>query len=154
MVSVQLSARLPILSPRLLRRKPVIRRLLKEIEKAKLDFQRQYNLLLLEQNLLLEKAENIFGERQVAKAANAIEVYRDALSQFKDELSGEAPTMSWMERMTGDFAGTYRKRLENYQKGFGGLNDAQIVTGHKKPVCSVGERVKTFIAAFSMFTRS
>ena len=40
--------------------------------------------------------------------------------------------MSWMERMTGDFAGTYRKRLENYQKGFGGLNDAQIVTGHKK----------------------
>ena len=105
---------------------------LKEIEKAKLDFQRQYNLLLLEQNLLLEKAENIFGERQVAKAANAIEVYRDALSQFKEELAGDAPTMNWIERMTGDFAGTYRKRLENYQKGFGGLNDAQIVTGHKK----------------------
>ena len=105
---------------------------LKEIEKAKLDFQRQYNLLLLEQNLLLEKAENIFGERQVAKAANAIEVYCDALSQFKEELAGDAPTMNWIERMTGDFAGTYRKRLENYQKGFGGLNDAQIVTGHKK----------------------
>ena len=105
---------------------------LKEIEKAKLDFQRQYNLLLLEQNLLLEKAENIFGERQVAKAANAIEVYRDALSQFKEELAGDAPTMNRIERMTGDFAGTYRKRLENYQKGFGGLNDAQIVTGHKK----------------------
>lgn len=105
---------------------------LKEIEKAKLDFQRQYNLLLLEQNLLLEKAENIFGERQVARAANAIEVYRDALSQFKDELAGDAPTMNWIERMTGDFAGTYRKRLENYLKGFGGLNNAQIVTGHKK----------------------
>ena len=105
---------------------------LKEIEKAKLDFQRQYNLLLLEQNLLLEKAENIFGERQVAKAVGAIEVYRDALSQFKEELAGDAPTMNWIERMTGDFAGTYRKRLENYQKGFGGLNDAQIVTGHKK----------------------
>lgn len=105
---------------------------LKEIEKARLDFQRQYNLLLLEQNLLLEKAENIFGERQVAKAVGAIEVYRDALSQFKEELAGDAPTMNWIERMTGDFAGTYRKRLENYQKGFGGLNDAQIVTGHKK----------------------
>lgn len=105
---------------------------LKEIEKAKLDFQRQYNLLLLEQNLLLEKAENIFGERQVAKAVGAIEVYRDALSQFKEELAGDAPTMNWIERMTGDFAGTYRKRLKNYQKGFGGLNDAQIVTGHKK----------------------
>lgn len=105
---------------------------LKEIEKARLDFQRQYNLLLLEQNLLLEKAENIFGERQVTKAVGAIEVYRDALSQFKDELAGDAPTMNWIERMTGDVAGTYRKRLENYQKGFGGLNDAQIVTGHKK----------------------
>lgn len=105
---------------------------LKEIEKARLDFQRQYNLLLLEQNLLLEKAENIFGERQVAKAVGAIEVYRDALSQFKEELAGDAPTMNWIERMTGDVAGTYRKRLENYQKGFGGLNDAQIVTGHKK----------------------
>lgn len=105
---------------------------LKEIEDAKLAFQRQYNLLLLEQNLLLEKAENVFGERQVAKAANAIEVYREALSQFKEELKGDAPTMNWVERMTGDFAGTYRKRLENYQKGFGGLNDAQIVTGHKK----------------------
>lgn len=105
---------------------------LKEIEDAKLAFQRQYNLLLLEQNLLLEEAENVFGERQVAKAANAIEVYREALSQFKEELKGDAPTMNWVERMTGDFAGTYRKRLENYQKGFGGLNDAQIVTGHKK----------------------
>lgn len=105
---------------------------LKEIEDAKLAFQRQYNILLLEQNLLLEKAENIFGERQVSKAANAIEVYRDALSQFKEELKGDAPTMNWMERMTGDFFGTYRKRLDNYKKGFGGLNDAQIVTGHKK----------------------
>ena len=105
---------------------------LKEIEDAKLAFQRQYNILLLEQNLLLEKAENVFGERQVAKAANAIEVYRDALSQFKEELKGDAPTMNWMERMTGDFFGTYRKRMDNYQKGFGGLNDAQIVTGHKK----------------------
>ena len=73
------------------------------MKKAKLDFQRQYNLLLLEQNLLLEKAENIFGERQVAKAANAIEVYRDALSQFKEELAGDAPTMNWIERMTGEF---------------------------------------------------
>lgn len=125
---------------------------LKEIEKAKLDFQRQYNLLLLEQNLLLEKAENIFGERQVAKAANAIEVYRDALSQFKEELAGDAPTMNRIERMTGDFAGTYRKRLENYQKGFGGLNDAQIVTGHKKQDCSAGEKERMFIAGSLMFT--
>lgn len=108
------------------------RETLKEIEKAKLDFQRQYNLLLLEQNLLLEKAENIFGERQVTKAVNAIEVYRDALFKLKKELSGDVPTMTWLERMTGDLAGTFRRRQEIYRKGFGELNNAQIVTGHKK----------------------
>ena len=95
------------------------------------------------------------GERQVAKAANAIEVYRDALSQFKDELSGEAPTMSWMERMTGDFAGTYRKRLEKLSERFRRSERCPDRNRpQEKPVCSVGERVKTFIAAFSMFTRS
>ena len=105
---------------------------LKEIDKAKLDFQRQYNLLLLEQKLLLKEAENIFGERQVRRATNAIEVYRDALSQFKKELAGSAPTMNWLERITKDFTGSYRRRLELYQKGLGGLNEASIVTGHKK----------------------
>lgn len=63
---------------------------LKEIERAKLDFQRQYNLALIEQNLLLEEATNVFGERQIEKAMNAIEVYRKALSDLKQELAGSA----------------------------------------------------------------
>ena len=54
---------------------------LKEIERAKLDFQRQYNLALLEQNLLFEKATSVFGERQVEKAINAIDVFRQAYAQ-------------------------------------------------------------------------
>lgn len=108
------------------------REALKEIERAKLDFQRQYNLLLLQQNLLMKDAESIFGEKQAAKAANAIEVYRQALAQFKEELQGDAPKQNFWERLTNDAGGTYRKRLDAYNAGFGALYNAQIVTGHKK----------------------
>lgn len=105
---------------------------LKEIERAKLDFQRQYNLLLLQQNLLMKDAESIFGEKQVAKAANAIEVYRQALAQFKAELLGDVPAQTVIERITNDAGGTYRNRLDAYNAGVGALYNAQIVTGHKK----------------------
>lgn len=105
---------------------------LREIDRARLDFQRQYNLLLLEQNLLMEEAQSVFGEKQVEKAANAVEVYRKAFSQLKDELRGEAPVQNFFERVTGDAAGTYAKRLEAFNAGVGALYDARIVTGHKK----------------------
>lgn len=105
---------------------------LNEIERAKLDFQRQYNLLLLQQNLLMKDAESIFGEKQVAKAANAIEVYRQALAQFKEELQGDAPRQTFREFLTNDAGGSYRNRRDAYNAGFGALYNAQIVTGHKK----------------------
>lgn len=108
------------------------REALKEIERAKLDFQRQYNLALLEQNLLLEEATNVFGERQIMKAANAMQVYKDALSQFDEAMKGSAPTMNWFERITGDALGTYAARMAQYKEGIYGLASAQIVTGHKK----------------------
>lgn len=109
------------------------RQALKEIEKIRLNYQRQYNLLLLEQNLLLKEAENIFGERSVLKAANAITVYRDALAQFREEISaGAAPELSVWEHITRNPSSTYLKQLENYKKGYAGLNNIQIVTGHKK----------------------
>lgn len=108
------------------------REALKEIERAKLDFQRQYNLALLEQNLLLKEASNVFGERQIMKAANAMQVYKEALSQFETEMKGSTPTMNWVERITGDAYGTYAARMAQYQQGIYGLASAQIVTGHKK----------------------
>lgn len=108
------------------------REALKEIERAKLDFQRQYNLALLEQNLLLKEATSVFGERQIMKAANAMQVYKDALSQFEAEMKGSAPTMNWIERFTGDAFGTYAARMAQYREGIYGLASAQIVTGHKK----------------------
>lgn len=40
--------------------------------------QREYNLLLMEQNLELEKAQTIFGTDTYGKAANAVRVMKDA----------------------------------------------------------------------------
>lgn len=108
------------------------REALKEIERSRLDFQREYNLELLRQNLLLEEGETIFGDRQVERAVNAIAVYRDALAQLKAEMAGDVPEMNLAELLTGDAWGTYRQRLEAYNAGIGGLSGAQIVTGHKK----------------------
>lgn len=111
---------------------------LKEIERAKLDFQRQYNLALLEQNLLLEKATNVFGERQVEKAINAINVFRQAYAQFQQEMAGSAAKGAEYAAMAGStidrvfYHGRLSKAAEAYRQGLGGLWDAQIVTGHKK----------------------
>ena len=64
---------------------------LAEVSANKLAMQREYNLLLLQQNLLMKEAENIFGEQSIAKAARAVEVYREAIRQYKEELKGDAP---------------------------------------------------------------
>lgn len=111
---------------------------LKEIERAKLDFQRQYNLALLEQNLLLEKATNVFGERQVDKAINAIDVFRQAYAQLKQEMAGSAAKGAEYAAMAGSnidrffYQGRLSDAAEAYRQELGGLWDAQIVTGHKK----------------------
>lgn len=111
---------------------------LKEIERAKLDFQRQYNLALLEQNLLFEKATSVFGERQVEKAINAIDVFRQAYAQLKQEMAGSAARGAEYAAMAGSnidrffYQGRLSDAAEAYRQGLGGLWDAQIVTGHKK----------------------
>lgn len=61
---------------------------LKEIEEARLSSQRAYNLLLLEQNLLLKEAVSIFGEKQIKKAANAIQNYKSSLFELNKEVAG------------------------------------------------------------------
>ena len=108
------------------------REALKELEAARLDFQRRYNLALMEQKLLMEDASNVFGEREIAKAANAVDTYRDALAALRKEMQGEAPVKDWFENATGDVFGTYARRLAEYNSGIGALADAKIVTGHKK----------------------
>ena len=119
---------------------------LKEIEEARLASQRAYNLLLLEQNLLLKEAVSIFGEKQITRAANAIKNYRDSVGQLQDEMQGDFKPDEAYEKalkkrassggITGMFAkmqlAEYRKDLDNYNKGIAKLAEATIVTGHKK----------------------
>lgn len=105
---------------------------LAEVAANKLAMQREYNLLLLQQNLLMKEAENIFGEQSIAKAARSVDVYRDAIRLYKEELQGVAPKKTWMEAMTNDVFGTYQKRLAEYEKGIGALTNVTVKTGHKK----------------------
>lgn len=119
---------------------------LKEIEEDRLASQRAYNLLLLEQNLLLKEAVTIFGEKQITRAANAIANYRDSLKDLRDEMQGDfTPNAAYeqylekgvssggiMKAYFGNQLKDYRRQLDNYNKGVAALGDAQIVTGHKK----------------------
>ncbi|WP_270769529.1 hypothetical protein [Bacteroides ovatus] len=106
---------------------------LAEVSANKLAMQREYNLLLLQQNLLMKEAENIFGEQSIAKAARAVEVYREAIRQYKEELKGDAPQkkLTPLSLFSGGLAG-YKKELAAYEKGIGALNNITIKTGHKK----------------------
>ncbi len=111
---------------------------LKEIENARLSFQRQYNLLLLEQNLLLEEASTIFGERQILKAANALEVFRQAQEDLDNALrnsglndrrrSGSIGSSSSVRRPGSG----YNNARSAYDEYLNGLGSATIVTGHEK----------------------
>jgi tape measure domain-containing protein len=119
---------------------------LKEIEDARLASQRAYNLLLLEQNLLLKEAVSIFGEKQITRAANAIQNYRDSLGQLKDEMQGDfAPNAAYeqylekgassggiLSKYFSNQLNDYRKQVDNYNKGIAKLAEATVVTGHKK----------------------
>lgn len=101
---------------------------LEDIASRRLDLQRQYNLLLLEQNLLLKEASTVFGEKEITKAANALKNYEETLRQLQEEMRGDAP--GEFLRIFG--SKEYEKQLKAYNDGIKGLQDAQIVTGHKK----------------------
>lgn len=122
------------------------RKALKEIEESRLASQRAYNLLLLEQNLLLKEAVSIFGEKQIQKATNAIANYRESLQDLKTEMQGDfTPNAAYEEYLKKGAASggimskyfsnqlkDYQRQVSNYNKGIAGLAEAQIVTGHKK----------------------
>ena len=52
--------------------------------------QREYNLLLMRQNLEYKKAATILGEDTYGKAKNAVKVMKDAYKDLQDELAGTA----------------------------------------------------------------
>lgn len=102
---------------------------LKEVAQNKLEMQRKYNLLLMEQNLLMKEATSIFGEDQIAKAARSIEVYRQAIEDYKETLKGDKPQMTKFEKIFGDITGRYKKQMDEYNQGVGALSNVTVKTG-------------------------
>lgn len=101
------------------------RKAIEEIQTARIAAQREYNLLLMKQNMLMKEASSIFGDDEIVKATKAVEVYRAAIEAYNNELSGNRPSFN------GNF-NDYRKQMEAYNKGIAGLSSVEIVTGHKK----------------------
>ncbi|MFQ8805884.1 MAG: hypothetical protein ACLR8Y_13300 [Alistipes indistinctus] len=101
---------------------------LEKIARARLAQQREYNKLLMEQNLLYEQGKSVFGTDEIGHAVNALENYRKAIELYRNELQGTKPARTLWSLLNG----RYQRQLEAYNAGFGALNDIEIVTGHKK----------------------
>lgn len=106
---------------------------LKEIMTEAIAQQREYNLLLLEQNLLYEKATTIFGVDSYSKAKNAVDNLKESIEDLNDELSG---TPDQQKKQSKDslfkkFFGVSDPQAE-LKKAYAGLANIEIKTGHKK----------------------
>ena len=89
--------------------------------------QREYNLLLKEQNLEYEKAQTIFGTDTYGKAANAVKVMKESFADLKAEMEGTAAQQKKFEKKN-----TYNSNYSALKDAYSGLADIEIKTGHKK----------------------
>lgn len=107
---------------------------LKQVMNEAITQQREYNLLLMQQNLLYEKATTIFGTDAYSKAANSVNVMKDAISELNEALKGTSEqqerqnTKSILNRRMKGVTGYYSELKSLYA----GLADVDIKTGHKK----------------------
>lgn len=106
---------------------------LKEIMNETIAQQREYNLLLMQQNLEYEKATTIFGTDVYGKASNAVRVMKDAVADLKDELAGttEQKKSQSTNALFKKFFGVSNPQAE-LKKAYAGLANIEIKTGHKK----------------------
>lgn len=95
--------------------------------------QREYNLLLMQQNLEYEKATTIFGTDAYGKAANAVKVMKEAVADLKEELAGttEQKKDQSKDALFKKFFGVSNPQAE-LKKAYAGLANIEIKTGHKK----------------------
>ena len=119
---------------------------LRQLALAKLEMQREYNLLLLKEQLLYKQGSNIFGVDQIRGAKNAIETYRETILQLKKEMQGDwTPDEELEKRLEklssskSPFASYFQKKLDSYKtqlnaynQGMAALADVDIVTGSRK----------------------
>lgn len=97
--------------------------------------QREYNLLLMEQNLELEKAQTIFGTDTYGKAANAVRVMKDAYAGLKAEIAGTAEQQKkfgYLDTGSAFWNKMVNKGYSELKDAYSGLADIEIKTGHKK----------------------
>lgn len=97
--------------------------------------QREYNLLLMEQNLELEKAQTIFGTDTYGKAANAVRVMKDAYAGLKAEIAGTAEQQKkfgYLDTGNAFWNKIVNKGYSEQKDAYSGLADIEIKTGHKK----------------------
>lgn len=97
--------------------------------------QREYNLLLMEQNLELEKAQTIFGTDTYGKAANAVRVMKDVYAGLKAEIAGTAEQQKkfgYTETGSAFWNKIVNKGYSELKDAYSGLADIEIKTGHKK----------------------
>lgn len=110
------------------------RQVLEQVMNDTIAQQREYNLLLLEQNLLYEKASTIFGNDSYSKAANSIGVMKDALSDLNEALIGTAEQQDRFRWKTSDdypsfIAKQLNKSYSQLKDSYSGLADIDIKTG-------------------------
>lgn len=94
--------------------------------------QREYNLLLLEQNLLYEKASTIFGTDSYAKAKNAVDALKDSIASLNGEMSGSAEQQgrfSYKKTGMALFDNLLNKSYSQLKDEYSGLADIEIKTG-------------------------
>lgn len=109
------------------------REALKEVMNSKIEQQREYNLLLLKQNLLYEQGTTIFGNDGYGKALNAIEVYKKALADLNDAMAGndaQKKSQKGRNHILAMFG--IKDAQATLKQIYAGLADIEIVTGHKK----------------------
>ena len=94
--------------------------------------QREYNLLLLEQNLLYEKASTIFGIDSYAKARNAVDVLKESIADLNNEIAGTIEQQEYFSRKSTGNAFIDKLLGINYSElkdSYSGLADIEIKTG-------------------------
>lgn len=102
---------------------------LKAIMNETIAQQREYNLLLMEQNLEYEKGTTIFGSDAYGEAINSISVMKDAVSALNRELRGDG---KYDGGYAMGFIDVLPKKTRELYNAYEGLAKLQVKTGHEK----------------------
>lgn len=94
--------------------------------------QREYNLLLMQQNLEYERGTTIFGTDSYGKAHNAIKVMKQAVEELNAALHGSGKSDTGYFKALGARIDIYSASRRKMADAYAGLADISIVTGHKK----------------------